>query len=352
MWRRIKYHPFFIRLTSWEYWPLSVAYIPVALFWIIQSIRARDPFFFTAVNPSMPTGGFFGEEKHTIYPLIPDAFLPGTVYVSHADVLAGSIHEKVAEAGINYPMICKPDIGERGLLVKVIRDAEMLDEHARRIPRGVIIQDYIDYPLELSVMLHLMPESNAGRITSVCRKVFLSVTGDGVRSLAQLIDDKPRAILQKETLAARMDLSRVPQTGEEVLLEAIGNHCRGTQFLNANEMISPELERHMLDIMRRMPGIYYGRFDLRTRSIEDLSAGRAFRIMEFNGASAEPAHIYDPEYSIIHAYRDLWRHWQIMYRIYAQQKRKGINTLPIREGWHSLRDYFRYKKQANLNSAV
>jgi hypothetical protein len=163
-----------------------------------------------------------------------------------------------------------------------------------------------------------------------------------------LIDQNPRAILQKETLASRMDLQRIPGKGEYILLEAIGNHCRGTQFLNANAWISPSLTSHMLSLLEKMPGIHYGRFDLRTKSIEDISAGKNFLIMEFNGVGSEPAHIYDPAYPVRLAYRDIWHHWQILYAIYKEQKSRGIAPMRWKETLQALRAYFAYKKKANL----
>jgi hypothetical protein len=349
MWYRIKYHPFFIRLFHWEYWPMYISNIPVLFFWLIHAVRARDLFFFTAINPVIPTGGFFGEQKHQIYALIPPKYLPKTMYFRQDAIADGSIIHAIVEAGISYPLICKPDIGERGLHVKVIQNASELIAHAQRIPGGVIIQEYISYPLELSIMLHRFPKSGRGGVTSICRKVFLSVTGDGSSTLEELIDRKPRAILQKDKLARRFDLTRIPDYGEDIVLEGIGNHCLGTQFLNANAWITPELEKAMLGILSQIPDVFYGRFDLRTSSIEMLTQGKEFLIMELNGASSEPAHIYDPEYGPRRAYRDLWDHWKLMYAIYREQKQAGVGTMHWREGFRSLRNYFTYKKKATLN---
>jgi hypothetical protein len=233
--------------------------------------------------------------------------------------------------------------------VKVIQNESELITHALKIPGGVIVQEFIPYPLELSVMVHRFPKSGHGKVTSICRKVFLSVTGDGSSTIEDLIHRKPRAILQKRKLANRMTLSHVPDKDEEVVLEGIGNHCLGTQFLNANHWITPDLEQQMLAVLAEMPGVYYGRFDLRTTSIEMLRQGKEFLIMEFNGASSEPAHIYDPAYGPRRAYRDLWQHWKLMYAIYCEQKQAGVSTMPWREGFRSLRAYVSYKKKANLN---
>jgi hypothetical protein len=217
---------------------------------------------------------------------------------------------------------------------------------------GIILQEYIDLPVELSIMCYSYPQSDRKAVTSICKKEFLHVTGDGKQTIAQLIDLHPRAILQKQKLSKRMDLNFVPEHGRQVLLEAIGNHCRGTKFLNANHWITPDLEESMLAVLAKMPGICYGRFDLRTSSIEDLRAGRNFQIMEFNGVGSEPAHIYDPSYPVLQAYRDLWKHWRILFEIAREQKANGVTSTPFRKGLESLRAYFSYKKKASLTYGV
>lgn len=347
MWKKIKYHPSIIRLSSWEYWPVYISNIPVFIFWFIQAIRARDPFFFAAVNPAIPTGGFFGEEKHKIYALIPGEYLPGTVFIP-SNTSTESLLSMIRKANLSWPLVCKPDVGERGMHVKVVSDEKELIAHSSRMSGGIIIQEYIHFPLELSILCYHHPDSKAGKLTSICRKEFLKVTGDGVSTIADLIDQNPRAILQKKTLARRIDISEIPAIGQELILEPIGNHCRGTQFLNANNWITADLEKSILGILDRMPGVQYGRFDLRTASIEKLTEGKQFLIMEFNGVGSEPAHIYDPSYSVFNAYKDIWRHWQILLRIFRAQKAKGFSTIHWREGLDTLRAYFQYKKKASL----
>lgn len=326
---------------------MYIANVPVFFFWLVQALRARDVFFFAAVNPAIPTGGFFGEEKHKIYALIPPHYLPKMVFLQ-----AGTSHEEILSrinaSGLTYPMVCKPDVGERGMHVKIVHDEQALHDHVSKMTGGVIVQEYISYPLELSILCHRFPNSSRKAVTSICRKAFLSVTGDGVSTLAQLIQTNPRAILQKNALSKRMDLNAVPAKEEEVLLEAIGNHCRGTQFLNANEWINPDVEKTILSMLDQMEGVHYGRFDLRTSSVEDLEAGKNFLVMEFNGVGSEPAHIYDPSYPLRHAYRDIWRHWQILYFISREQKKGGVSSMPLKQGLASLRTYFSYKKKATL----
>ena len=141
-----------------------------------------------------------------------------------------------------------------------------------------------------------------------------------------------------------MLLATIPASGELKLLEPIGNHVRGTKFLNGNQFIDNQLIAAFEPVCRRIEGVLYGRFDLKCASLEALRRGE-FKVMEMNGVLGEPAHVYDPAFGIWRAYRDLYRHWRILYLLHRAQARKGIRPTPYWEAWALALKYFRYKKQ-------
>lgn len=79
-----------------------------------------------------------------------------------------------------------------------------------------------------------------------------------------------------------------------------------------------------------MPGFYFGRFDLRSASVDDLRAGR-FTIIELNGVTSEPTHIYDPGCSVLAAYRTLAASWSLAFAIGAEQAAAGARVWRLRE---------------------
>jgi hypothetical protein len=131
---------------------------------------------------------------------------------------------------------------------------------------------------------------------------------------------------------------------EILILENIGNHCRGTTFLNQNEQIDEALTRMMVTLLKTMPGVYYGRFDMRVGSWSDLRQGQNIRVLEFNGTSSDPAHIYQPGYSIFRAYRDLAFHWKVMRKIALQNRALGHDPVRFKKIISALILYFRYKR--------
>lgn len=333
------------RWTTWEYWPIWLSNIPVVGFYCWYAAKARHLLFFSAANPAIPLGGAIGESKHDILQRIPAEVVPKTVFVPIGTAFDKVLNDLQA-ADITFPLIAKPDVGERGFLVKKIADASALQVHLAHYPVDFIIQEFLDLPFEATVLFILFPGLNSRfHITSVCVKEFLSVTGDGRRSLRQLVLDHARAAFQLKRLEQEYTggLDHVPAAGQVLPLGAIGNHCLGTKFLNGNYLIDNQLVKVFEPICRRMEGIHYGRFDLKSASLEALKNGH-FKVMELNGVLGEPAHVYDPAVGPWRAYRDFLRHWRYIFEVSEANRKTGVPVTTLWEGWKLAQQYFAYKK--------
>lgn len=336
---------FLIRLRHWEYWPFEVVYLPVFAYYLYLAAKARSLFFFSASNPSIESGGMLGESKIDILDRIDDRYKPKTLFFSEP-VSTDDIINRMLLAGLWFPIIAKPNQGERGWRVeKLTSEAELthylLDNHM-----DLIIQEYVDEPIELGVFYYRTPGQQTGTISSVVQKEFLSVMGDGQSSLLALIRQSDRALLQLPTLTKRYGsrLNEVPAKNVVHQLMPIGNHCRGTKFLNANQLITPELVAVFDRISLPIEGFYYGRYDLRCHSVSDLYRGETIRIMELNGAGAEPAHIYQPGFSLWEGWRALLQHWHILYTISRENHRRGVPYMTMQEARSIHRRIQAYKK--------
>ncbi len=345
---KIKNSTFYIKLTNWEYWPMYVANLPLLFIWLWFALRARKLFFFSAVNPVIETGGMWGESKYNILKRIPKSHLPKTIFVKKGNGLIW-IKNKFKELNLNYPIIAKPDIGERGTLVYKIKNDQELIDYLNKNNFDFLIQEFISLPVELAVMHHRMPGKKNGRVTSICIKETMKVVGDGNSTVRQLMEKSSRAKLQLERFEKQFPhvLNIVPKPQQMLELEPIGNHCRGTMFLNGNHYIDEQLTSVFDQVAIQMDDIYYGRFDMKCSSIEGLKNGKGFMVMEYNGIGAEPAHIYDPEYPFFNKYKDMYAHWKIIYHIYKMQKSKGVEAMSIKEAFVRFRDYSNYQKSLN-----
>jgi hypothetical protein len=132
-----------------------------------------------------------------------------------------------------------------------------------------------------------------------------------------LLKKKKRHILQLPVLRKTYgkELNKVLMHGEVFLLVPYGNHVRGAKFIDAGYLIDDELTKTIDTICQQVEGFYFGRLDIRYNSWEELKQGKEFSIIELNGAGSEPTHVYDPKHSIFFAWKEIIRHWNILFRI-------------------------------------
>ena len=340
-----------IKAFSWEYWPMWLVYFPASFYFVYVCLKARSFFFFSAANPSIETGGMFFESKWKIFELIPKQYYPATIYIDAADDLQSTI-QKMTVAGIAFPVIAKPDRGERGWCVKKLNNVIELEAYKRSVVIPFLIQAYSAYPLEFSIFYYRHPSSDKGAVTSVTLKKLLSVTGDGGSTIEQLIERNDRAVLQSTILkkSEQINLSRILKYGEEEILVPYGNHVRGAMFLDYNNILDEQLVNTFDTISKSINGFYFGRYDLRCASIEDLKQGKNFAILELNGAGAEPAHIYQPGFSFFKAQKVITAHYEMMYAAAKENKKRGFEYMSFRS-FKQIRTMEKvYKqKQAGLN---
>ncbi|GAB4421895.1 MAG: D-alanine--D-alanine ligase [Bacteroidia bacterium] len=340
-WRRL-----WIRIRHWEYWPMHLVYVPVYLYWFWLCLRSRSVAFFLATNPGIPYGGLFGDSKWTVLRKIPDAWKPRTLLVP-AGTPVETVLTQIAGSGIDFPLIAKPDLGERGFLVEKLDDAAALRAYFAHHPPDLLIQEYIAWTEEVSVLYYRYPDSPRGAITSITLKEFLHVRGDGQSTLRQLIEASPRALLQLDALTPRLGarLDSIPAPGETVELMPIGNHSRGTTFLDGTAHIDDTWVATFDQIGSQLEGICFGRFDIRCRSIEALRRGEDFKILEINGVKSEPIHIYQPGYSLWRAYGVLFRQWRTIYEISRHNRRRGFVLPSSLAVIRDFRAYLRSKRR-------
>src|SRR5690606_8742856 len=303
----------------------------------------KSLFFFLKVNPAIDDGFILSDSKFKTLQLVPEPYLPKTIFVDKNHTF-NNLFESLNEALIYFPVILKPDIGYRGLLVHKINDAKELEKVLKNIKVDYILQEYVDFQLEIGVFYFRLPNNISGSIPSITIKEFLSVTGDGIKILKELIDEQPRAILQRDKLKHNFKelWDKVIPDGEKITLEFIGNHNRGTKFVNGYYLYDKKLLKVFDNLNKNMPGFYFGRFDIRTKSIEDLKNGKNFKILEVNGVGAEPTHVYDPDYKLLRAWRDMLYLWKIKYVIAMQNNQNG-EKFPLypeaRKRWRSFKNY-------------
>jgi membrane protein DedA with SNARE-associated domain len=342
---RRRIHAAIIRWTRWEFWPAWLFYIPVVLNYCWLAIRYRGFTLPTAANPGIFSGGVVGESKivtlRELYATSPE--LTAEAHLLDGATLAErleSLQDLRQAHDIDYPLVLKPDVGQRGVGVKVVRSPEQAIECLSGTSAPFLVQRYVSAPHEVGIFYFRFPHENRGRIFAITEKIFPTITGDGQHTIEDLIWQDERARFVAEKYLKRMGgrRSEILPPGETVKLVEAGNHAQGCIFRDGRRLWSMELEHRIDEVSQRLHGFFIGRYDIRYSSEADLRAGRNFQIIELNGAASEATSVYDARNSLAAAYRTLFRQWELVFAIGAANRRRGSSPTKPSLLWRKWRE--------------
>lgn len=361
-------------VSPFEFWSPWRFYLPLVPTWLRLAWRHGGLLVPTAANPSIHAGGLIGESKSAILDLV-----RGDARRFVADYVAVRVEGEVrhraktaraalAKAGLELPLVAKPDVGQRGAGVRPVRDEAALDAYLEAFPAGetVVLQSLVgehdpdgvpptpdaDLPPRLAgvreagVLVWRRPGGDhRSRVFSITLKRFPEVEGDGARTLAELIEADPRARHLRDLYFARHRerLDHVPDAGRRVPLVFSGNHCQGAVFTDGTDLVTDALVERLHGIAASMDEFWFGRFDVRFRDPARFLEGEGFRIVEINGAGAEATHIWSADARLEDAHRTLAEQYRILFEVGAANRVRGFRpTPPVR----FLRDAWNYRRTA------
>ncbi len=324
-------------LTDWGHWPFLLFYAPLLGAWCWYGIKSRAFWFFTPSNPTIRFGGFEGESKTELYEQLPPQLYPKTVLVPPSASME-EVLQKVAQQSIAYPFIVKPNVGMKGILFRKIENEQQLQHYHRHMSADYLVQEWINLPLEVSVFYCRLPGSPKGTITAFIQKDLLEVTGNGTSTLSELIHQHPHAAAWLAEIKQQQgyNLHKVLPPGQRFYLSHVGNRLHGATFVNLAHHITDNLVQ-LFDRISHSGSFYFGRYDIKCASVEDMEEGRNFSILEFNGAGSIPNHVYTGDYTLRQAYREILKHWQWLYRISRCNYKKGIAYWSFWKGYGFLK---------------
>lgn len=328
------------RIRYWEFWPIQIFYLPVVLYVLWLGVRYRSLTAFTAANPGLPAGGFKGESKEEIYQALKRSDGIGKHLLAHKLIkLNDPLRQRLRSAWhfmdenlLSFPLAIKPDAGERGNGVRILRSLDELANALASAERDMILQEYAPGE-EVSVFYYRYPKHRIGRIFSITEKQFPEVIGNGVSTIEELIlaDRRAVAMAKKYFESNKERLGCIPPKGESIRLIDIGTHSRGAVFLDGGWMRTDALEAKIDEICRSFEGFYFGRFDIRVPAHSEMQKGENFKIIELNGVTSESTNIYDPRYSLFDAYRILFHQWRLAFAIGAENIELGAKPASLYE---------------------
>jgi hypothetical protein len=322
-------------LSRFEFWPASLFYAPVWAWIVLLAIRHRGIRLPLVANPGLPASGLVGESKSAVLDtMVGCARAHVAPYVAAPKSSLAAALAALEAGGLDFPIVAKPDLGCRGAGVRPVRSAAELDAYLAGFPDGqtIVFQKLIDVEGEAGVFYVREPGRTRGEIFSLTLKYFPHVTGDGRRTLRQLILADPRAgqlaHLYLHRHARRLDA--ILPDGERVRLAFAGSHSRGAIFRDGGAHVTEALRARFDAIANGIPGFCFGRFDVRFGDFAAFRRGEGFAILEVNGAGAEATHIWDSRTRLRDAWRTLFRQFALLWRVGAANRARGHRPEPWR----------------------
>lgn len=326
------------KITSFfEFWPTWLIYIPVGVQWILLAIRYRSLSLPLIANPAVHLSGMVGVAKSAVFEAAGEHarqwILPWCLFdVSNEDLEQQNLSalRLIAQTGLEFPLVGKPNIGCRGAGVKLLDNEADLKAYIGDFPVGGCIQfqQLSQWDAEAGVFYVRHPDKPGGEVTSLTLKYTPYVVGDGSRSLAELVAADPRAgelLHLYEERHAQQWHSIIP-SNQPYRLVFSASHCRGAVFRDAGELISTNLTQALDKIFEDIPGFYYGRLDVKFKDAENLSLGKNFAIIEINGASSESISIWDRKAGLWGAIRTLLQQYHTLFKLGHANRKRGHKT--------------------------
>jgi membrane protein DedA with SNARE-associated domain len=338
----------FLRFRRWEFWPAWLFYLPVVLHYFWLALKYRTITAPTSANPGIFAGGIVGESKLAT---LKELSATSPDFTSEAEIISGETLAQRLESldairerlQLCFPFILKPDVGQRGAGVKLIRSLEQAKDYLKQTSAPILAQRYASGPHEVGIFYYRFPHESRGHIFAITEKIFPIITGNGRSTVCELIwnDERARFLAKKYLSRLKGRENEILPVGESLKLVEAGNHAEGCIFRDGIHLLTPSLADRIDNISKRLSGFFIGRYDIRYPSAEDLKRGENFQIVELNGAASEATSIYDAKNSLFTAYRTLFRQWDLVFAIGTACRKRGASADSLRLLWQEWREYSR-----------
>jgi len=348
-------NPFFNREKSYqvksaEFWPDWLIQLPLFVQGALLGLWRGGLTWFTRVNPGMAYGGMLAYSKAEILEGFAVQNRPKELRFT-LPLALNNLLVLTNESGMDWPLVLKPDQGERGRNVFKVETANELAQILEQLPSGVyLLQAFIQLPYEFGVFVAKNTQTELVEVISLTWKVPLGVLGDGQSSVAQLLAQHPRA-QRYRALYAKWPatlLAKIPAKSSWETLHFSGNHCKGAAFVDASMFIDVALSQVFDGLLGPLTDFRFGRLDVMVPSPEALWDREQIVVIEINGANAEPAHIYDATVSTWRMFSEMLYFQRVMWRQSLHMQKKGIVAPKVRDFWPVWRAYKAQMKAASL----
>jgi len=109
-----------------------------------------------------------------------DLFLTSSELTAEAELIVGgslaarlrSLDEIRSRLGLDFPFILKPDVGQRGAGIKLIRSVEQAEAYLRQTSAALLVQRYTPGPREAGIFYYRFPHEAHGQSSPSRKSCF------------------------------------------------------------------------------------------------------------------------------------------------------------------------------------
>ena len=161
-------------------------------------------------------------------------------------------------------------------------------------------------------------------ITSLVEKQKPFVVWDGIRTVYSLIQDLDftQDIFERIVWGLTdLEIGTILENWKRMNVVRTATSYFGVSQHDLYDQISKKLTDRMNEILLWYDGFYFWRFDILADSLEDIEKWN-FRVVELNGASGIPLHIYAPNQSVVRRHEIMTTHFDQMMSLATANKEK------------------------------
>ena len=336
-------------ITRHEYWPRLILSAPVFAQFLFLSLIYRSFSLWTLANRAFgETGGMPAGSKFDIYKkfLGENSAAVKTIRVpaeKDLDARLVATLSAMSEAGIAFPCVFKPEIGDGGIGVCIVRSNAHLKNWLEANIDDAIAQEFVGGN-EYEVIWSRRPGRREGRIQSVVQKDFVCVKGDGERKLDELIWAHDKGV-SNGLLFSKLNFrkaDRVLKAGEIFPLAPLGTRIKGARFFSRPELRAGTLANVIDEIADACGDVHFVCLDIRAASDDALLAGNGIRITGVKGAGTFSSAIFDGYVRLGRAYARVYKQMNFCFSVGAelrddQKLNPTISAFRLFEIWGTAR---------------
>lgn len=250
-------------------------------------------------------------KKHLTRAMLIDAGVPVTKgFAIH--VADTQEYRRAVFTALQKPLVVKPANSTHGEGVKLnITSLEEFNdqvnylfdnvEHTTSLGEGVVLAEEQAVGKEYRII------ATHEKVLAVMHREPASVTGNGLHTVKELIDQKnkaeirnisediyPHIILDDDMLSVlqeqHMDFGTVPENDKKVWLRKISNIMAGGDAYDMTDEIHPSVSEVILKTMRSLPGMTFAGIDFMTTDITADQASQQCAVIEVNSAPEYAMH--------------------------------------------------------------